>query len=77
MIALLVCMKYYCLNVKRQTIALNHLCLNIHAMIRYMIKIMVGSIPHQKLSFFIIYLPEDEQGLSLGMLIRLCRIFNF
>ena len=27
------------------------LCLNIHAMIRHMIKIMLGSIPHQKLSF--------------------------
>ena len=33
----------------------------------YMIKIMLGSIPHQ---FFIIYLLENEQELSLGMLIR-------
>ena len=38
---------------------------------------MLGSIPHQKLSFFIIYLLEDEQELSLGMLIRLRRIYNF
>ena len=45
-------------------------------MIRYMIKIMLGSIPHKKLSF-IIYLLEDEQELSLGMLIRLRRIYNF
>ena len=46
-------------------------------MIRYVIKIMLGSIPHQKLSFFIIYLLEDEQDLSLGMLIHLCCIYNF
>src|SRR5215216_5447349 len=38
---------------------------------------MLGSIPHQKFSFFIIYLLEDEQELSLGMLIRLQRIYNF
>ena len=30
-----------------------------------------------KSSFFIIYLVEDEQELSLGMLIRLQRIYNF
>ena len=46
-------------------------------MIRYMIKIMLGSIPHKKLFFFIIYLLEDERELSLGMLIRLRRIYNF
>ena len=46
-------------------------------MIRHMIKIMLGSIPHQKLFFFIIYLLEDEQELSLEMLIRLRRIYNF
>ena len=38
---------------------------------------MLGSIPHQNLSFFIIYLLEDEHELSLGMLIRLRRIYNF
>ena len=48
MIALLVPSKYYCFYVKWETIALNHSCLNIHAIIRYMIKIMLGSIPHQK-----------------------------
>ena len=37
---------------------------------------MLGSIPHQKFCF-IIYLLEDEQELSLGMLIRLHRIYNF
>ena len=37
---------------------------------------MIGSIPHQKFCF-IIYLLEDEQELSLGMLIRLQRIYNF
>ena len=42
-----------------------------------MIKIMLGGIPHQKLFFFIIYLLEDEHELSLGMLIRLRRIYNF
>ena len=38
---------------------------------------MLGSNPHQKNIFFIIYLLEDEQELSLGMLIRLRRIYNF
>ena len=56
--------------------SLNHLCLNVHAMIRYMIKFMLGSIPHQ-IIFFVIYLLEEEQELSLGMLIRLRRIYNF
>ena len=37
---------------------------------------MLGSIPHKN-SVFIIYLLEDEQELSLGMLIRLQRIYNF
>ena len=37
---------------------------------------MIGSIAHKKF-FFIIYLLEDEQELSLGMLIRLQRIYNF
>ena len=37
---------------------------------------MLGNIPHQKFCFFI-YLLEDEQELSLGMLIRLQRIYNF
>ena len=32
---------------------------------------------HIKNSLFIIYLLEDEQELSLGMLIRLQRIYNF
>ena len=38
---------------------------------------MLESIPHQKKSVFIIYLLEDEQELSLGMLIRLQRIYTF
>ena len=37
---------------------------------------MIGSIPH-KFFVFVIYLLEDEQELSLGMLIRLQRIYNF
>ena len=37
---------------------------------------MLEIIPHQKF-FFIIYLLEDEQELSLGLLIRLQRIYNF
>ena len=37
---------------------------------------MLGSIPYQKFCF-IIYLLEDEQELSLGMLIRLQCIYNF
>ena len=37
---------------------------------------MLGSI-HIKNPVFIIYLLEDEQELSLGMLIRLQRIYNF
>ena len=42
-------------------------------MLRYMIKIMLGSIPHKKI-LFLIYLLEDEQELSLGMLICLWSI---
>ena len=42
--------------------------LNIHATInKITLKIMLGSIPHKN-SVFIIYLLEDEQELSLGML---------
>ena len=37
---------------------------------------MIGRF-HIKNSIFIIYLLEDEQELSLGMLIRLQRIYNF
>ena len=37
---------------------------------------MLGNIPHKK-SDFIIYLLEDEQELSLGMLIHLQHIYNF
>ena len=51
-----------------QTFILNHLDLNIHATIKKItLRIMLGTIPHQKF-FFIIYLLEDEQELSLGML---------
>ena len=50
------------------TFILYHLDLNIHATInKNYIEIMLGSIPHKK-SVFIIYLLEDEQELSLGML---------
>ena len=64
MIALLVRSKYYSFYVKWYTIALNHSCLNIHAMIRHMIKIMLGSIPHQKLSFY--HLPtRGRAGIKL------------
>ena len=38
---------------------------------------MLGSIPHKKKSVFIIYLLEDEQELSLGMLDSLQRIYKF
>ena len=50
------------------TFILNHLDLNIHATIKKItLRIMLGSI-HIKNSIFIIYLLEDEQELSLGML---------
>ena len=42
----------------------------------YLTKIMLGSVPHQKKNF-VIYLLEDEQELSLGMMIHLRRIYNF
>src|SRR3989337_1846680 len=38
---------------------------------------ILGSAFHIKNSIFIIYLLEDEQELSLGMLIRLQHIYNF
>ena len=45
-------------------------------MTRYMIKFMLGSIPHQKLSFY--HLPtRGRKGIKLGMLIRPRRIYNF
>ena len=43
---------------------------------RFTLKLCQSITPHQKF-FFIIYLLEDEQELSLGMLIRLQRIYNF
>ena len=43
--------------------------LNIHTTIKKnYIKIMPSSTSHKKIIFFIIYLLEDEQELSLGML---------
>ena len=50
------------------TFVLNLSDLNMHTMIKKIyIEIMLSSIPHQKF-IFIIYLPEDERELSLGML---------
>ena len=57
------------------TFILNLSDLNIHTTInKNYIEIMPSSIPRHKK--FIIYLLEDEQELSLGMLIRLQRIYN-
>ena len=59
------------------TFVLNLLDLDIHITSKKnYIEIMPTSTPHQKF-LFIIYLLEDEQELSLGMLIRLQRIYNF
>ena len=49
---------------------------NVHAIKKRNVMNMLGNIPHKKLSFYH-YLLEDEQELSLGMLIRLQRIYNF
>ena len=50
----------------------------IRIIIAYVIKgLFYSSIHTSKIILFIIYLLEDEQGLSLGMLIRLQRIYNF
>ena len=49
---------------------------NVHAIKKIIWDDMLGSIPHQKF-YFIIYLLEDEQELSLGMLICLQCIYNF
>jgi hypothetical protein len=43
----------------------------------YMIKIVMVHVTSKIISFVITYLLEDEQELSLGMLIRLKRIYNF
>jgi hypothetical protein len=40
-------------------------------------QIMMVHITSKIIYFVIIYLLEDEQELSLGMLIRLKRIYNF
>jgi hypothetical protein len=46
-------------------------------MLTYMIKIVHVHVTSKIISFVITYLLEDEQELSLGMLIRLQRIYNF
>ena len=57
------------------TFILNHLDLNIHATIKInTLRIMLGSIPHQKFCFY--HLPTRGRA-SLGCLIRLQRIYNF
>jgi hypothetical protein len=42
-----------------------------------MIKIMLVHVTSKIISFVITYLLEDEQELSLGMLMHLKRIYNF
>ena len=49
----------------------------LHALHYYLIKIVLGSMSPQKIIYVIIHLLEDEQELSLGMLIRPKRIHNF
>jgi hypothetical protein len=46
-------------------------------MLTYIIKIVMVHATSKTISFVITYLLEDEQELSLGMLIRLKRIYNF
>jgi hypothetical protein len=46
-------------------------------MLTSMIKIVMVHVASKNYSFVITYLLEDEQDLSLGMLIRLKRIYNF
>ena len=45
-------------------------------MTRHMIKFMLGSIPHQKLSFYHLR-TRGREGLSLEIMIRLRRIYKF
>ena len=51
--------------------------MNIRATIRRITLKLCQVAFHIKNSVFIIYLLEDKQELSLGMLIRLQRIYNF
>ena len=68
MIALISMLEVLLFLMSIRTFILNHLDLNIHATIKKItLRITLGSIPHQN-SVFIIYLLEDEQELSLGML---------
>ena len=54
------------------------LCLNFNIIITLLfVLIMLVACHLQKLSFVVVYLLEDEYELSLGMLIRLKRIYNF
>ena len=64
-IALLVCLKYYCF-MSLWTFVLNLLDLNIHATIKKIyIEIMPSSTPHQKFSFY--HLPtRGRAGIKLG-----------
>ena len=50
---------------------------NVHAKKKRICDEHVRQHSTSKILFFIIYLLEDEQELSLGMLIRLQRIYNF
>ena len=65
-IILLVCLKYYCFYVNIKLLSWIFLDLNIHATIkRITLKIMLGSIPHQKFYFY--HLPtRGRAGIKLG-----------
>ena len=65
MIALLVCLKYYCFYVNIK-LFLNLMDLNIHATMKNITWInMLGSIPHQKFYFY--HLPtRGRAGIKLG-----------
>ena len=67
----------YLLAVNYKITTLDHFCPKFAPLLPHLIKVMLGSIQHKKISLFLIYLLEDEHGLSLGMLIHLKRIYNF
>src|SRR3954453_12173082 len=67
--------KFYCLELYLSCLCLRVLSSQLQC-ITYLIKLVLASSHIKNYCFVITYLLEDEQELSLGMLIRCKRIYN-
>ena len=77
MIDLLVCLKYYCFYVNIKLLSWIFRIWTFIPQLRELHWKLCQVAFHMKNSVFIIYLLENEQELSLRMLIRLRQIYNF